>query len=180
MRKHLIGTSATLALALIGAITACGGSPAAATASPASTCVNAPAPRHAYVVVEHLSGTTVQACVGFTTDAIDGQTLMDRSGIKYQFQKFSFGSAVCQIDNEPPQYNQCFPQGKPYWSLFTETGGQRSDRCRQHQSLVCGVGGEQDDEQARGGPGRHRPRVHGGRYSFAGGGGAGDGSVAST
>ncbi|HXN78328.1 MAG TPA: hypothetical protein VN965_06110, partial [Candidatus Dormibacteraeota bacterium] len=80
MRKHLIGTSATLALAVIGAITACGGSPAAATASPASTCVNASAPRHAYVVVEHLSGTTVQACVGFTTDAIDGQTLMDKSG----------------------------------------------------------------------------------------------------
>jgi hypothetical protein len=124
VRKHLIRTSATLALALIGAMTACGGSPAAATASPASPCVNASAPHHAYVVVEHLSGTSVQACVGFSTDAIDGQTLMDTSGIKYQFQKFSFGSAVCQIDNEPPQYTQCFPQGKPYWALFIETGGK--------------------------------------------------------
>ncbi|MHB8612193.1 MAG: hypothetical protein ACYDAL_07165 [Candidatus Dormibacteraceae bacterium] len=123
MRKHLMWASATLALAIIGAITACGGSPAAATASPASTCVNAAAPRHAYVVVEHLSGSTVQACVGFSTDAIDGQTLMDKSGVKYQFQKFSFGSAVCQIDNEPPQYSQCFPQNQPYWALFIESGG---------------------------------------------------------
>ena len=124
MRKHLFGTSATLALALVAAISACGGSPAAAIASPGSTCVNASAPRHAYVVVEHLSGTTVQACVGFSTDAIDGQTLMDKSGIKYQFQKFSFGSAVCQIDSEPPQYSQCFPQNQPYWALFVETGGK--------------------------------------------------------
>jgi len=124
VRKHLIGASATLALALIGVMTACGGSPAAATASPASTCVNASAPHHAYVVVEHLSGTTLQGCVGFTTDTIDGQTLMDKSGLEYQFQKFSFGSAVCQIDNEPAQYTQCFPQGKPYWSLFIETSGK--------------------------------------------------------
>ena len=124
MRKHLVWTSATLALALIGVVTACGGSPAAATASPASTCVNASAPHHAYVVVEHLSGTTFQACVGFSTDTIDGQSLMDKSGINYQFQKFSFGSAVCQIDNEPAQYSQCLPQGKPYWSLFIETSGQ--------------------------------------------------------
>jgi hypothetical protein len=124
VRKHLIGTSATLALALIGAITACGGAPSAATASPVSTCVNASAPRHAYVVVEHLSGASIQACVGFSTDAIDGQTLMDKAGIKYQFMKFSFGSAVCQIDSEPAQYAQCFPQGKPYWALFVETGGK--------------------------------------------------------
>ena len=126
MRSHLTWTSATLALAIIGAITACGGSPSAATASPASTCINASAPRHAYVVVEHLSGATVQACVGFSTVAIDGQTLMDKSGIKYQFQKFSFGSAVCQIDNEPTQYSQCFPQNQPYWALFIESGGQWS------------------------------------------------------
>jgi hypothetical protein len=124
VRKHLIWTSATLALSITGAIAACGGSPAAANPSPTSSCVNAAAPRHAYVVVEHLSGATVQACVGFSTVAIDGQTLMDKSGIKYQFQKFSFGSAVCQIDSEPAQYSQCFPQNQPYWSLFIESGGK--------------------------------------------------------
>jgi hypothetical protein len=123
VRRHLIWASAILALALTGAITACGGSPATATASPAGTCINASAPRHAYVVVEHLSGASVQACVGFSTVTIDGQTLMDKSGIKYQFQKFSFGSAVCQIDNEPAQYSQCLPQNQPYWALFIESGG---------------------------------------------------------
>jgi hypothetical protein len=124
VRKHLIGASATLVLAITSITTACGGSPGTASTSPGSTCVNASAPRHAYVVVEHLNGATVQACVGFSTDAIDGQTLMDKSGIKYQFQKFSFGSAVCQIDNEPPQYSQCFPQNQPYWALFVESGGK--------------------------------------------------------
>ncbi len=124
MRKHLIGTSATLALTFIGAIAACGGSPAAASPSPTSSCINASAPHHAYVVIEHLSGTTVQKCVGFSTDAIDGQTLMDKSGIQYQAQTFSFGSAVCQVDNEPQQYTQCFPQNQPYWALFIESGGQ--------------------------------------------------------
>ena len=135
MRKHLIGTSATLALALI-VVAACGGSPSAATASPAGTCVNASAPRHAYVVVEHLSGATVQACVGFSTDAIDGQTLMDKSGIKYQFQKFSFGSAVCQIDSEPAQYSQCFPLNQPYWKLFIESGGHWAEAQAGYTDLV--------------------------------------------
>jgi len=123
VRKHLVGTSATLALALVGAITACGGSTATATASPGSTCVNASATHHAYVVVQHLSGVTVQKCVGFSTDTIDGKSLMDQSGIEYQAQTFSFGSAVCQVDNEPQQFTQCFPQNMPYWGLFIESKG---------------------------------------------------------
>lgn len=124
MRKHLIGTSATLALTLIGVISACGGTGGSASASPARACVNASASHHAYVVVEHLSGTSIQRCVGFTSDTIDGKSLMDQSGVDYQAQQFSFGSAVCQLDKEPAQYTQCFPQNKPYWSLFIESGGQ--------------------------------------------------------
>lgn len=124
MRKHPIGTSATLALTLMAAITACGGASGTAGTTPTPSCVNASAPHHAYVVVEHLTGATVQKCVGFTADTIDGKTLMDQSGIEYQAQQFSFGSAVCQVDSEPAQYSQCFPQNKPYWSLFIETSGQ--------------------------------------------------------
>jgi hypothetical protein len=120
VREHLIGTSATLALALI-VVAACGGSPSAATASPASTCVNASAPHHAYVVVEHMSGGTFQKCVGFSTDTIDGQTLMDQSGIEYQTETSSFGKAVCQIDHEPAQFSKCLPANQPYWNLFIET-----------------------------------------------------------
>jgi hypothetical protein len=122
--SKLLETSAILALVLAGAVTACGGSPAAHSQTSSAACADASAPRHAYVVVEHLSGTTVQKCVGFSTYAIDGKTLMDRSGLEYQAQTFSFGSAVCQVDSEPKQFSQCFPQGQPYWALFVESGGQ--------------------------------------------------------
>jgi len=118
VRNRLIWASATLALV----IAACGSSPTS-SASPAVSCVNASAAHHAYVVVEHLSGTSIQKCVGFAGDTIDGQSLMDQSTIRYQTQTFSFGKGVCAIDNEPAQYSECFPKDKPYWSLFIETSG---------------------------------------------------------
>ncbi len=122
MRKHLMWASATLALA-IGAVNACGGSPSTSSASPASSCVNAGAAHHAYVVVQHLSGPTLQKCVGFGSDTIDGQTLMDQSGVEYQTQTYSFGKAVCQVDNEPKTYDKCFAASGPNWSLFVESNG---------------------------------------------------------
>jgi hypothetical protein len=75
------------------------------------------------VVVQHLSGATVQKCVGFTGDTIDGAKLMDTSKVEYQAQTFSFGKAVCQVDNEPKTFTACFPQNQPYWALFVDTGG---------------------------------------------------------
>jgi len=111
--------SATLALV----IAACGGSTPTSQATPTSSCANAGAAHHAYVVVQHLSGATVQKCVGFAGDTINGQALMDQSGVEYQAQTFSFGKAVCQVDNEPTSYPKCFPDKQPYWSLFVETGG---------------------------------------------------------
>jgi len=86
-------------------------------------CVNAGAAHHAYVAVQHLSGISLQRCVGFGGDTIDGQALMDQSKIEYQTQTFSFGKGVCQIDNEPAQFSECFPKNQAYWSLFVETGG---------------------------------------------------------
>jgi hypothetical protein len=118
VRNRLIWASATLALV----IAACGSSPTS-SASPANTCVNGGAAHHAYVVVEHLSGASIQKCVGFAGATIDGQALMDQSTIEYQKQTFSFGNGACQIDNEPAQFSECFPKNKPYWSLFVETGG---------------------------------------------------------
>ena len=116
MRKQLMWASATLALV----VAACGGSsPASAT----SSCANAGAPHHAYVVVQHLSGTSTQKCVGFAEDTIDGQSLMDKSGIEYQAQTFSFGKGACQVDNEPSQFSTCFPANQPYWALFIESNG---------------------------------------------------------
>jgi hypothetical protein len=117
VRNRLIWASATLALV----IAACGSSPTS-SATPSAACVNAGAAHHAYVVVEHLSGASIQKCVGFAGDTIDGASLMDQSTIPYQTQTFSFGKGVCSIDNEPAQFTECFPKDKPYWSLFIETG----------------------------------------------------------
>jgi hypothetical protein len=121
VRKHIVWASATLALVTA----ACGSSTVTSSSqspSPAA-CVNASAPHHAYVVVEHLSGTSIQKCVGFSTDTIGGANLMDQSGIQYAFQTFSFGNEVCKIDSEPQAYSQCAPQNLPYWALWIETAG---------------------------------------------------------
>lgn len=119
MRKHLMWASASLAIVVAG----CGTSAPTAATTPSPSCVNASAPHHAYVVVQHLSGASVQKCVGFTGDTIDGKALMDQSGINYQTQTFSFGLGVCSVDSEPAQFTECFPKDKPYWSLFVETAG---------------------------------------------------------
>ena len=126
MRKHPIAASATLAM-LIGAVAACGGGSPAATASATNGCVNAAAAHHAYVVVQHAVGGEVEKCVGFSGDSIDGQTLMDQSRVEYQTQTFSFGKAVCQVDNEPAQYSKCFADSGPNWTLFVDTGGMWSE-----------------------------------------------------
>ncbi len=49
---------------------------------------------------------------------------MDQSGIQYGAHTLTSGKAVCQVDHEPPQYSQCFPQNQPYWALFVETNGK--------------------------------------------------------
>lgn len=120
MRKHTMWASATLALALVAA---CGGSPSTASSSSPSTCVNASAPHHAYVVVQHLSGASLQRCVGFSGDTIDGTTLMYRSNVEIQTQTYSFGLGVCQLDNEPKSFTQCLASSGPYWSEWVEVGG---------------------------------------------------------
>lgn len=131
MRKHVKWVSAKLALTIAGtiatvALAACGGSPSTSSANGSSTCVDASAAHHAYVVVMHASTRIVQRCVGFTGDTIDAQTLMNESKIEYQAQDFGpgLGKAVCQLDNEPAHYSKCFPDNGPYWSLFVETNGQ--------------------------------------------------------
>ena len=119
MRKHILAASATLAMVLV----ACGSSTPSSGVTPGSTCVNASAAHHAYVVVEHLSGKSVQKCVGFAGDTIGGQALMDQSGIRFETQTYSFGKAACAIDGEPAQFTQCTSATAPYWALFVETNG---------------------------------------------------------
>lgn len=124
MRKHMTWAGAILALAFATTVGCGGGSSSAGSSNAASSCVNASAPHHAYVVVQHGAAShEFQKCVGFTSDTIDGQTLMDQSGIEYQTQTFSFGKAVCQVDKEPAQYSKCFADSGPNWSLFIDAGG---------------------------------------------------------
>jgi hypothetical protein len=75
-------------------------------------------------VVQHASGRTVERCVGFGGDTVDAVTLMKQSKIEYQAQpSTSVGLGVCQIDNEPARFSECFPKDQPYWSLWVESGG---------------------------------------------------------
>lgn len=131
MPNHTTRVSAKLALAITGitaaaALAACGGSGPTGSANTSNACVDSSAAHHAYVVVMHASAKVVQTCVGFTTDTLDAQSLMNESKIEYQAQDFGpgLGKAVCQVDNEPAHYSKCFPDNGPYWSLFVETNGQ--------------------------------------------------------
>lgn len=121
MRKRLFIASATLAMLFLSA---CGGSSGSATPGGASSCVNAGAAHHAYVVVTHLDGHSVQRCIGFAEAQIAAEDLMTKSGVEYQAQTFSgLGKAVCQVDNEPKQFSECFPKDQPYWALYTQSAG---------------------------------------------------------
>jgi hypothetical protein len=111
-------------IVLVLMVAACSSPRATSSAAQVISCANAGAPHHAFVVVQHLSGASLQRCVGFNGAMIDGQTLMDQSGVQYQAHALSTGKAVCQVDNEPAQFSQCFPPQQPYWALFVESSGK--------------------------------------------------------
>lgn len=109
---------ATIAMGLL--FSACGGG-GASGASPGETCSGS---GHSIeVVVELGNQKAVDRCVNFTGAEIKGETADSRSKIGFASQHFSYGDAVCQIDNEPKSYTTCFPTGQPYWALFLWTGG---------------------------------------------------------
>ena len=120
MRAHL--KTASVSLLALMLVAACGGTATAPPATSASTCVNAKAAHKAYLVVTHQDDKSAQRCVGFDADQLNGEDLMKQSGIEYQTQTFSFGKGVCQVDNEPAQFTECFPKDQPYWALFTASG----------------------------------------------------------
>ena len=131
MRNHLLSGGLALLSIACSALFACSALLAACGAPiPTSTksshvaCAGASNPHRAYVVVEHMSGATLQSCVGFGGDFIGGQILMDRSGIQYEAHFISSGKVVCQVDYEPRQLSQCVQANQPYWALFIESGGK--------------------------------------------------------
>jgi hypothetical protein len=119
----VVVASATLVLVLAACGSAGGGTQTAASPA-AAACADARAAHKAYVVVQHAAGRTVQKCVGFDAAEINGEDLMQKSRIEFQAQSFSgIGKAVCQLDNEPAQFTECFPKDRPYWALYTSQSG---------------------------------------------------------
>jgi hypothetical protein len=90
----------------------------------AAGCAQASSAHHAALVVEHGNGVVIRVCVSFSGAQITGEELLQRSGIEYSTQPFGGnGDAVCQVDNEPAGYTNCFQDGK-FWAMFVS----RSDR----------------------------------------------------
>ena len=91
-------------------------------------CAQAATTHHAALVVEHSDGSghgagaVIRVCVPFTGDSITGDMLLRDSGVPYATG--DSGQAVCQIDNEPAQFQpQCLSSGNPYWAMFISSGG---------------------------------------------------------
>ena len=121
MRSSQWASAALAAIGMALLISACGGGAAKSTATPGATCSGS---GHSVEVVVELGNRHVlDRCVNFTGTEIKGTTALRRSGIEFASQHFSYGDAVCQIDQEPKSYTSCFPTGQPYWALFLGSGG---------------------------------------------------------
>ena len=107
-------------LTLIGVLAVgCGGgtnpaSPPPAAATSVNTCAKAHESKHvAYLVVQHLSGRTIERCAGFDGDAIPADMVMQATGIQFQ----TVGSTACRIDHEPQQVGDCSTE-QARWTLW--------------------------------------------------------------
>lgn len=119
------------AAALLGAIgvaamlSACSSSSSPGSANSASaSCSGVSGPHHARVVIEVSPGKIVSRCVGFASTSIGAVSLLGASHFELGTQQFSFGLAICQIDNVPAHYSQCLPSGANYWALFVSQAGK--------------------------------------------------------
>lgn len=104
-------------------LTGCGaGGSGQGSGASAETCSGSS--HHAYLIVTHADGKSVQRCVNFSGAEIGGSALMRDSRLEYQTQSFSFGPAMCQIDHEPASFSKCLSSSGPYWSLYVYSGGR--------------------------------------------------------
>jgi hypothetical protein len=122
-----MAATASLLLAAGMAAAACGSGAAGSASPPAATsgsCAGVPGRHHARLVVEPAAGDVLARCVGFSTKGIPALELLAKSRVELGTQKYSFGVAVCQVDDVPAHYTQCLPSGKDYWALFLSTNGR--------------------------------------------------------
>lgn len=112
-------------IGLAAALSACSSSSSPGSADTASaSCSGVSGPHHARVVVEVSPSKIVSRCVGFAATSIGAVSLLDASHLELGTQQFSFGLAICQIDDVPAHYSQCLPSGADYWALFVSQGGK--------------------------------------------------------
>ena len=99
-------------VALLGA--ACGNSSSSsgAGAQPCSTSGKT----HVYVEVVNAGKVIASGCAATNATSLDALTVMSHSGVQYSTQKFSFGTAICQVDRIPAHYSKCLPTDQPYWA----------------------------------------------------------------
>ena len=98
--------------------------PPAAASSKSGSCRQVPGVHHARLVVEVAKGRVLARCVGFAGERLAAMKLLEESHVELGTQTFSFGVAVCQVDDVPAHYTQCLPSGKDYWALFLSTNGR--------------------------------------------------------
>jgi hypothetical protein len=87
-------------------------------------CVQAATTNHVGLVIEHGDGAVIRRCVGFDTPTITALAVLQTSGVQNGTESYgALGTAICQIDNEPPQYTTCLPASGDYWVLFISHAG---------------------------------------------------------
>lgn len=113
-RVSRLAGAAVMLVVLASCDAVCGASPQTQGGQSAG-CVDATAPHHAYVVVVHSSGAWIERCVGFAAGYIDGPTLMNNAGIRYETDH----SVVCAVNGEPATTTTtCVQQSGMRWVLF--------------------------------------------------------------
>ncbi len=117
----VLGTG--LATAACGTSSPSNGGSAGAPVS--GSCIGVRGAHHARVVVESSPGKVLRRCIGFNGVSIPALKLLTDSKVETGTQKYSFGVAICQVDNVPAHYSQCLPSGQDYWAVFLSTNGHR-------------------------------------------------------
>jgi hypothetical protein len=90
----------------------------------APLCAQAASTYRVALVVEHGDGQVIRICVGVASSPVKALVVLQSSGLEIGTESYgSLGTAVCQIDHEPPQYTTCLPASGSYWVLFISHAG---------------------------------------------------------
>ncbi|MGH9131187.1 MAG: hypothetical protein ACRDWV_05820 [Acidimicrobiales bacterium] len=76
------------------------------------------------VVIQSSPSESTSECVPVgASGEISGLAALKAAKVEIGTQSYSFGLAICQVDEVPAHYSQCLPAGKPSWALFVSRHG---------------------------------------------------------